>query len=323
VANILPIAAGNAVLYVIRTGFDDSEGLKVGELAWSWESEKYVTPNMSIMANHVMTPGVIGLAYQKEPSSVLWCYRSDGEAVAMTYLREQDVVGWHRHPTDGDVESMSCIPGDGYHELWAVIRRTVNGQTVRYIEMMEKQFDDDAATYTANKGLNAFFVDCGITYNGVSTTTITGLGHLEGKSVVGLADGSYVTPRTVTGGQITLSKAATVVHIGLPYTGYLQTMRPEIPMADGTMQGRVKKVNGGHVRVYNSASFKVGRDVNNLDDVFDKERVMTLGGTYPLYTGDLPFSYDDSFNTNGRVLLVHDKCMPLTITALMTEIAIS
>lgn len=319
-ANILPVAAGNSILYVMRTGFDDSKGLKIGELAWSWERERYVTPDMSLLSEHILKPGVIGIAYQKEPSSVLWCYRSDGELAAMTYLRDQDVVGWHGHPTDGQIESMSCIPGDGYYELWAVINRTINGSTVRNIEMMEKQFDDDAATYTANKGLNAFFVDCGKTYNGVATTTITGADHLEGENIVALADGSYVYNKTVVGGQFTLGKAASVVHYGLPYTGYIETMRPEIPVKNGTMQGTVKKINGGFIRVHNSGPFNIG---TQLDNVFDTERVITLGGSYPLFTGDIPYSYDEEFNKDGRVLITHSKPMPLTIIALMTEVSIT
>jgi hypothetical protein len=318
----MPIATRNSVLYVCRTGEDDTKGLKVAELAWSWESEKYVTPDMTLMAEHVTETGLTGIAYQKEPSSILWGHRYDGLTVGMTYLREQDVVGWHRHPTDGEVESISTIPDDGYNEVWAIIRRTVGGSTVRYVEMMAQQFNDDADTYTANKGLNAFFVDCGITYNGVAATTITGLDHLEGESVAVLADGSYVAPKTVSGGQITLSVAATVVHAGLPYTGTIETMRPELSLRDGTAQGRVKNIIGGHVRTYNSGPFKVGRDESHLDDCFDKDRVLTLGAPYPLFTGDIPFSLDANYNKAGRMVIVQDKPMPLTVVAIMQDISI-
>lgn len=321
-ANIMPVAAGNAILYVQRTGFDDSKGLKIGELAWSWENEKYVTPDMTLMAEHISKTGFLGIVYQKEPNSVLWCHRYDGEVAALTYLREQTVVGWHRHPTDGDVESMATIPGDGYNEVWAVINRTVNGATVRYVEMMAKIFNDDVATYTANKGLNAFFVDCGITYNGVATTTISGLDHLNGESVVALADGSYVSPKTVSGGQITLPVAATVVHVGKAYTGTIQTMRPVVSLRNGTTQGKVKKVNGGNIMVYQSGPFKIGRDATHLDQCFDKERVMIMGAPYPLFTGDIPFGFDDSYNRQNRVMIIQDKPMPLTVVGLMLELSI-
>lgn len=320
-ADISPVTSGNSVLYVMKTGYDDTKGLKIGELTWSWEKERYVTPDMSLLANHITKGGISGIVWAKEPNSILWCVRSDGEPEAMTYLREQDVVGWHSHPTDGVVESLCTVPGDGYDQVWAIIKRTIGGSDVRYIELMAPLFDDEAATYTTNKGLNAFFVDCGITYNGASATVITGLTHLEGETVVALADGSYAGSFTVASGQITLSVAATVVHVGLPYTGIIHTMRPELALRDGTVQGRIKKVNGGHVRVNKSGPFKVGVSESVCDEVYDPERTLTLGAPYPLFTGDVPFSFDDSYGRDGRIMIVHDKPMPLTVCGIIQEVA--
>ncbi len=320
-ADLMPVAAGNSILYVMNTGYDNTKGLKIGELTWSWEKEKYVTPDMSLLANHIAKGGMTGIAWQKEPNSILYCVRSDGELEAMTYLREQDVIGWHSHPTDGDVESICTIPGDGYDQIWAVIKRTINGSTVRYVELMAQQFDDDAATYTSNKGLNVFFVDCGITYNGVAATVITGLTHLQGETVVALADGSYAGSFTVASGQITLSTAATIVHVGLPYTGIIQTMRPEIQLRDGTIQGKVKKVNRGYIRVNESGSFKVGSSETVCDDVYDPERALILGAPYPLFTGDVPFELDDRHNRDGRIMIVQDKPMPLTVCGIIQEVS--
>jgi hypothetical protein len=321
-ADLMPVAAGNSILYVMNTGYDNTKGLKIGELTWSWEKEKYVTPDMSLLANHIAKGGMTGIAWQKEPNSILYCVRSDGELEAMTYLREQDVIGWHSHPTDGEVESICTIPGDGYDQIWAIIKRTVGGSDVRYVELMAQQFDDDAATYTSNKGLNAFFVDCGITYNGAAATVITGLTHLEGETVVALADGSYAGSFTVASGKITLTTAATVVHVGLPYTGIIQTMRPEIQLRDGTIQGKVKKVNRGYIRVNESGPFKVGVSETVCDDVYDPERVLTLGGAYPLFTGDVPFSMDDRNNRDGRIMIVQDKPMPLTVCGIIQEVTL-
>ncbi len=317
-ANILPVATKSGILYVSRTGFDDSKGLKVQEIAWSWQSDKYVTPDMTILAEHITGDGLDGICYQKEPFSMLWGWTTAGTPVSMTYLREEDVIGWASHPTDGEIESMATIPGDGYDEVWAVICRTVGGAFVRYVEMAEKIFNDDAATYTANKGLNAFFVDSGITYNGAAATVIPGLDHLVGESVVALADGSFVSAKTVSAaGTITLSKAASVVHVGLPYTGYVQTMRLDATLASGTVQGKVKKIDDLVIRVNNSATFKCGPDATNLVECFDRERTIIFGGGYTLFTGDIPVGFDDGFNRDARVMIVQDKPMPLTVVALM------
>ena len=315
---MMPEAVGNSTLFLQRAG------QKIREFTYQWESNGYVAPDLTILAEHVMKDGIRGMAFQQEPWSNLWAFTSDGSLISMTYIRDQEVVGWQRHPMGtAVVESLATIPGTGYDELWAIIKRTVNGATVRYVEMLSKIFDDNAATYISNKGLNAFFVDSGITYTGAATATITGLSHLEGETVVVLADGNTQASKVVAGGQITLSAAATVVHAGLSYTGILQPMRLDAAMRDGTAQGRLKKIHEVGIRVYRSGTFKTGRDESNLDVVVDRERVITLGAPYDLFTGDLLLGYDDRWETNARIMIVQDKPMPLTVVAIMPEVSIS
>lgn len=317
-ANISPVTVSGSTLFVQRAG------RKIREFTYQWEQEGYVAPDLTLLAEHVAKGGLSGIVYQQEPLSIIWGWREDGAMVALTYLREEDVIGWHRHPTDGEIESMAVIPGTGYDEVWAVVKRAINGATVRYVEMLEELFNDTAAEYTANKGLNAFFVDSGITYNGAATTTISGLSHLIGETVAVLADGSMVSPKVVSAaGQITLTKAASVVHVGLPYTGTIQTMRLDAALNDGVAQGRVKKIHDVNLRVYRSGPFKSGRDANNLDSCYDPERNLTLGGAYPLFTGDIRIGHDGSWEKDARVMIVQDKPMPMTIVAVMPEASIS
>ena len=264
------------------------------------------------------------MAFQQEPLSVLWTIDNNGALAGMTYLRDQEVVGWHRHPMGtAQVESICTIPGSGYDELWAIVKRTVNGGTVRYVEMMEELFDDTAAEYIANKGLNAFFVDSGITYSGVATSTIAGLGHLEGETVEVLANGSLQSSKVVSGGSITLNIPATVAHVGLGYTGMLQMMRLNANLQDGTSQGRLKKVHELTVRVYRSGPFKVGRNLTNMDVILDRDRQITMGAPYDLFTGDLLTGFDSSWEAEGRLIIVQNVPMPLTVVALMPDVSVA
>uniref|UniRef100_A0A6M3XNH3 Putative tail tubular protein n=2 Tax=viral metagenome TaxID=1070528 RepID=A0A6M3XNH3_9ZZZZ len=321
-ADILPVAVDNAVLYVQRTGFDNTKGLSLGELTWTWEKEKYVAPDLTLLAEHITGTGIKGVAFQRKPHTILWCYTAAGVLIAMTYIRDQDVIAWHKHPIDGTIESLSAIPGGGYTEIWAIVNRTINGATVRNVELMEAPFNDTPADYISNKGLNAFFVDSGTTYNGAAATVISGLSHLEGKAVAVLADGSMVAGKTVSGGKITLPVSASVVHVGLPYTGTIQTMRLDTQLRDGTFQGRVKKIHEINVRVYRSGPFKIGRDANNLDACFDRDATITMGSPYDLFTGDIPIGFDDSWNKEARIMIVQDKPMPLTVVALISEVSV-
>ena len=315
--DIMPVTIGQSTLFVQRAG------RKIREFTYNFESDGYVAPDMTQLAEHITESGIFEMAYQQEPLSIVWAITMDGGLIGMTYLRAEEVVGWHRHPVDGTVESISVIPGDGYDELWAIINRTINGQTVRYVEMLERIFNDDDSTFQSNKGLNAFFVDSGLTYNGASTTTISGLWHLNGETVSVLANGGVQANKIVSNGKITLDSAATVCHVGLPYTGKIQLMRLDMQLQDGTVQGRIKKTSEIITRIYRSGTFKIGRDENNLDVVSFRTSDMEMGSPPTLYTGDKRINYDGRFSREDRIMLVQDKPLPLTLIAVMTEVGIS
>jgi len=313
-ADIMPVTVGHSTLFVQRAL------RKIREFTWQLETEGYVAPDMTLLAEHITAGYIAEIDFQQEPYSILWVRLVTGDLVAMTYLRDQDVVGWHKHPIDGIVESIAVIPGTGYDELWAIIKRTINGSDVRYVEMLEEFFTDDADTFETNKGLNAFFVDCGKTYNGAAATTITGADHLEGETVAILADGAIRTSQVVSGGQFTLDRSASVVHYGLPYTGILQTMRPEMGFKDGTWQGRVKRISGATVRVHNSGTFKFGRDLTHLDSALFKTSDVAMGTPPALFTGDKPIGYEGTYDTDARLMIVQDKPLPLTVCAIIQEV---
>ena len=227
--DVKPLRVGSVILFLQRAG------RKLREYAYQFDTDSFVAPNMTVLAEHVTDSGVVDLAYQQEPNQIVWAPRADGVLAGMTYGRTEDVVGWHRHPI-GVVESVITLPHwDGDQDvLWMIVRRTVGGATVRYVEYVEKYMTDEYA----------FFVDSGLTYDGAATTSITGLDHLEGEEVAVLADGAVHPNRTVTSGAITLQLAASVVNVGLPYTATIKTMPIEAGAQDGTAQGKEQRING-------------------------------------------------------------------------------
>ena len=317
-ADIMPITVDGSTIFVQRNS------RKIRELAFDFakgENGGYNAPDLTQLAEHLTIGGITAMAYQEEPFPTFWFSVEGGNLIGLTYLRDQEVVAWHEHPMDnGEIEDLAVIPGDGYDEVWAIIKRTINGSVVRYIEVMENIFTDDAATYTTNKGLNAFFVDSGITYNGVSTVTITGLSHLEGEEVAILADGAVQASKTVASGQITLDTAATVVHAGLPYTGVIETLRLDASLADGTAQSRKQRIVEMFIRVKDSGVFEAGRDEINLDDIYDPERTLVSGAPYPLYSGDLKTNYEGTHDRDARIFIVQDSPMPLTVQSIFPEV---
>lgn len=157
-----PIAIGNTALYL------QDKGSVMRDLGYEFQSDSYTGNDLTVMAAHLVQGySVVGWTYQQVPNSVVWGVRNDGVLLGMTYMREQQVVGWHRHDTDGLVESVCSISEGTEDALYLVVKRTINGSTKRYVERMNTRFVTDIR--------DAFFVDSGLTYDGRNTgaTTMT------------------------------------------------------------------------------------------------------------------------------------------------------
>jgi hypothetical protein len=162
------------------------------DLGYSFQIDALKASDVTILSDHIGKGNFAQIVYQAEPISSVWGRLEDGTMTCMTYKRDQNVVGWT--PCAGGkfagaavVESISVIPGNNdsgqvYNsinrdEVWMIVNRTINGSTKRYIEMMEGYFDGpNRATYldksewrAAMKAaqVDAFYVDCGLTYSGV------------------------------------------------------------------------------------------------------------------------------------------------------------
>ena len=161
---------------------------------------------------------------------------------------------------------------------------------------------------------DAFFVDSGLTYSGSPTTTITGLDHLEGQVVKVFADGLVQDEMIVFGGAISITSASKV-QVGLGYNARLQTMRLESGAADGTAQGRRKRVQQILLRVDNSSqSVSYGANFDKMDswDMGDQ-------GTY---SGDSPsFTMPGGYEREGRISIRHQDPTPFTLVAIMPQLS--
>ena len=90
-ANVDAIAVGNATLFLQRAK------RKIRELAYNFDVDGYIAPDMTILAEHVTESGITQMTYQQEPIQIVWGVRDDGELIGLPYQREQQVTAWHRH----------------------------------------------------------------------------------------------------------------------------------------------------------------------------------------------------------------------------------
>ena len=307
-SNVQPALTSGSILYV------QAQGSHVRELAYNWQSSAYSSIDVSIMAPHLFNGfSQADLAFARASVPTLWAARSDGTLLGMTYVPEQQVYGWHQHTTDGLIESV-CVVSEGLEDvLYAVIRRTINARTVRYIERLQ------TAQFTAQE--DAFYVDSGLTYDGAPVSSVSGLWHLEGKAVQILADGAVHPARTVAGGAVTLNDTYGVVHVGLAYASDLKTLPLALEGAPAAGQYRTKNVNGVALRVTQSSLVKAGPSFAKLTEYPARDHTDPYDSPPALRTGELRFAIGPNWNADGAVCLRQDQPLPLTVLGIALDVA--
>lgn len=308
-SNVQPVIINNTLIY------GAARGGHVRELAYNWQASGFITGDLSLRAPHLFdTFDIVDMAYAKAPQPMVWFVSTSGRLLGLTYVPEQQVGAWHWHDTDGVFESCTVVAEGSEDVLYCVVRRTINGASVRYVERMaSRQFSDQA---------DAFFVDCGATYSGAPADVISGLGHLEGKTVSILADGAVHPQRVVTGGSITLDIEASTVQIGLPIEADLQTLPLAVQLQDGSFgQGRFKNVNKVWLRVYRSSGIFVGPSASELTEA--KQRTTENYGAPPaLKSEEIPLVLTPSWADSGQIFVRQSDPLPLTVVSMTAEVAL-
>lgn len=226
--SVRPVKIGNEVMFVQRAG------RKVRACGYRYDIDGFSSPDRTVFAEHITQSGIIDIAFQQEPDSMMFCPRGDGVMAVCAYDVEQEVVGWNRWITQGLYQSVACIPTATAEDVYTVVERAINGVQKRFIEV----FDPNVALDLAMVGTS-----------GPGQTVWTGLGYLEGMQVQVLGDGAYMGAFTVASGQVTLPRAAHAVQIGLAYAALIETLQVEVAGNGSTVQGQPISVNEVVLRV--------------------------------------------------------------------------
>lgn len=316
-ANDRPVGASRTTVYI------DRSRLKIRELGYDINIDGYTSVDLTLLAEHITTGFVQKIVYQRAPDNLIWCILGTGELRCLTYERDQEVVAWHRHilgGTDVKVKCMAVIPKSDETEdiLHLLVERTINGQTVQYVEYLERSFD------TA-KGMaveDAFFVDCGLSYDGSPITSIGGLDHLEGETVQVLADGSVHPDRVVSSGQINLARAASKISVGLPYIARIRTLDPEVQTQSGPSQGKMRRIERVTFRVVDTFNLKFSEATKALEVIPFRDSGMPMGSV-ELFTGDKRVLVQHSPERQFNLLVQSDTPHPCTILSIMYAMNVS
>ncbi len=262
---------------------------------------------------HILKPGVVELSSMPE-HDLLWITRSDGELVTVLVDTSSGSlqVGCSRQvlADDGQVISACVVRTDDGDELWICTYRN----SLYCVETLTLEEDDDFE--------ELHYLDAGIRWEGASTNTVSGLDHLDGKTVHAIANGGSMPAAVVASGAVTYDKSFTLIHVGLPFTTSVRPTKPELQI-NSTWQGLKKVIEKAMLRVYQSYGGKAGQDDDTLRTIpmigMDGQE---MGDAPAPFTGDLEVPIGGTIDTDGAPLLVQDEPFPFTVLAITTRVKI-
>lgn len=266
-------------------------------------SSDYAPQDLTALAPNIGAPGIVNLAYQRQPDTRVHAVRSDGTVAILVYDRLEDVKAWVEYQTDGQVKQVIVLPGDEEDRVYYVVERK-NG-----IFLERWALESECQGGNLNRCLDSHVV-----YDGASTTTITGLSHLNGETVSVWADGQSVGTRTVSGGSVTLTTAASRVVVGLPYTGRFKSSK----LVYGSPQPLTQKKRVVQVGLIlgptHREALRVGSDFSHMDRLPLVESGAVVSSDWSEYD-EVGVPINSTFDTDSRLCIEVDAPKHATILA--------
>lgn len=300
-----------AVLVDHKGLFTQRSGLRVYEMDFKAKTYDYGSMDMTTLAPEVCSPGVIRMAVQRQPDTRIHCVLSDGTVAILVYDSAENVVCWLKFETAGFVEDAVVLPGNDEDQVYYLVKRVASGANVRYVERWAKEADCQGGAL--NKQADSF-----ISYSGAATTTISGLDHLEGRTVVAWGDGKDLGRVNVSSGSVTLPVEVENAVVGLEYTADRKTTKLAYGAAMGSALTMRKRINALGLVLANThyRGLQYGPDFDTLDDLPAMEQgVKTPSDTVWESFDQDSFTFPGSWDTDARLCLRAQAPRPCTILA--------
>lgn len=293
-SKVSPLVLGSSALFVSERNH------RVYEIGYAQQAEGFLTNDISWPAQHLFDGlSIVDSASSQAPWPVQFFVSSSGKALGLTYAPSENVGAWSQIVIGGDgaIESIAVIPEGSGDSVYMVVRRGA-AKTIERFRM--------------NRDVN-LWLDGAVGYSGSPTTTISGLGHLEGKPVV-IVSGSNVWTATVSGGSVTTPQAVTSAVVGARYLSKLRTM-PFAAQIEALGQSRQKNINKVWLRVQDSSRFSVGA----VGTTAIPTTTIPVGATF---SGMVPIVQHGTWQDDGQIEVTVDDPVAVNLTAIVMEVAL-
>jgi len=393
-----PIVINSTAIYI------QEKGARVRDLGYEFANNQYTGVDLSLLSEHLFEGfEITSMAYAAEPYSIVWFVRDDGVLLGLTYQKEQQVFGWHKHTTDGLFESVAVISEEGRDAVYVTVVREINGSSVVFVERMESREVEDID--------NCFYVDSGLTLDNPSSiseivgdsnnyviitdtahgydtddlikikrltdvrfaaynnekfliekidnnkyflrdqytgdksvasigavsiqitaesrkgvTTISGLGHLEGKALAVLADGDVIENMVVSSGSITTPYKVFILHAGLPYVPAMETLDIDTGTPQETLKAQTLSISKVTVETQDSRGLFAGpvneRGLSQDMLEFKSRQLSDAYNAIQLTSAKREIQLRPQWGRGGAIRIEQRSPLPLAILSVIPQVDI-
>lgn len=319
---VFPVQIGTETIFVERGG------RRCRAADYDFGRDRYDAPDLNATSRHITQGGVLQLAYQRNPYSLVFGVRADGQLIVHPKTRGE-IKGFVRYRLGGGARVLSAVAVVGADnktdDLWVLVERENGaGATVREI------WKQAAWRELGNDPAESFYVDGGVRIAAAANDgEFTGLDHLAGQEVAVLANGVVVPGLTVSAdGKLTLPADVVpafdyTVIVGRGYTATATTMRPELRDGQGSTAGLRQRLVKAVTRVLETLGLKVSAPGGVTEEVILRSDGERMDEQIPLYTGDTDGLIEAVFDRDGRLTWTSDNPMPATITLGVLNVDVS
>lgn len=312
-----------------RALFTQQGGTRVEEIGFSGDSQDLETADRTILVPEVGEPSIVRMAVQRQPDTRVHCVRgsTDGRVAVLVSDPAENVAAWVDVETgdangiNGVVEEVAVLPGTVEDAVYYVVKREINGSTKRYLERWG--LESEAKGGSTNKIADSFLVQ-----NSTATTTVSGLDHLVGSSVIAWGSskdlGSYTVSST---GTITLSEASTFACVGLPYTAWFKSAKLARTADGRSTLIQKKKVNHLGIVMANVHQRGLSFGPATSTSVYPLDPLPALkdgtaASTDAVHTvyDEASFAFPGSWDTDSRVVLKAVAPRPVTVLGMVVNV---
>ena len=299
-ALVQPVETSKSIAFVQQTR-GRLIAISVNRLGAAGTTPLYETADLTFAADHLSGTGFVELAYSQNPYRSVIAVCNDGTMTHTTYDEKYGVLAWSKWVTDGLYESVESIPvaSTGIEEtsaVWTIVKRTINGAVVRYVEMEDPTLN----------------TDCAMSFAGSATLSPGALWHLEAETVTVKVDAAVVESELVANGDITLAATGTAIEAGMPFSHTIVTL-PQIPnISRGSSLGVKSRTHQVSLLLRES----LGSSING-DDILYRESGDLMGSAPDAFTGTYTVTLNSSWSRDGEITITGNQPYDFSLNAIV------